>query len=664
MKKLKESNACKAVGVLLLIVFGTLGLFFGGVSIVKYGFDCYKTDNETFFDTNTCTEAINSDISTEYRQIMYSIEDTDEMLDYYTSNYGVNYWFKLEEWDSKTSSYKTTYDDIKDESKYEKVEEFGIDEKENNEKLIHSIDVESSKSEYKYILTVGVTDTIIQDDSNLARYYHFYEFCKPFQSHALTLTILCAIAVITLLIYEISAAGHKKDEEVIHLSWLDKIPLDVLLVVVLPILVCAIYALGSVVAELFWIADQLNIIGWLFGIIALVILIALVIYIYLITIVKRIKAGTIIKNNVCVKIALWIYHPVKKALDNFKYLYHESSKTYKKVIIALLILGCFQLGFSWSYAETYGDGLTKIILLILLGAELIGLVTVIKMNADSKVLLEAAENLANGNLDARIPQDKLDKLNGPFFQHGKNLNSIGEGMQKAIQNELKSERMKAELITNVSHDIKTPLTSIINYVDLLSKEEDPTKQSEYIEVIQRQSQRLKKLTEDVVEASKATSGNITVNIETVSVNEILEQALAEYKDRMDEKQLEVIESIPEYQVIAKADGRLLWRVLRNLFSNVSKYSKNDTRVYIDVKDSSDSISIEIKNTSLEQLNITEEELMQRFVRGDASRHTEGSGLGLSIVQSLIELMNGEFKIHIDGDLFKSTIVLQKDNTNK
>lgn len=664
MKNLKESNACKALGVLLLIVFGTLGLFFGGVSIVKYGLDCYKTDNETFFDTNTCTEAINSDISTEYRQIMYSIEDTDEMLDYYTINLGNNYSFKLEEWNSKSSSYKTTYDDIKDESKYEKVEEFGIDDKENNEKLIHSIDVGASKNEYKYILTVGVTDTIIQDDSNLARYYHFYKFCKPYQSHALTLTILCAIAVIALLIYEISAAGHKKDEEEIHLSWFDKIPLDVLLVVVLPILVCAIYALGSVVVELFWIADQLNIMGWLFEIIALVILIALVIYIYLITIVKRIKAGTIIKNNVCVKIALWIYHPVKKVLDNFKYLYHESSKTYKKVIIALLILGCFQLGFSWSYAETYGDGLMKIILLILLGAELIGLVTVIKMNADSKVLLEAAENLANGNLDARIPQDKLDKLNGPFFQHGKNLNSIGEGMQKAIQNELKSERMKAELITNVSHDIKTPLTSIINYVGLLSKEEDPTKQSEYIEVIQRQSQRLKKLTEDVVEASKATSGNITVNIETVSVNEILEQALAEYKDRMDEKQLEVIESIPEYQVLAKADGRLLWRVLRNLFSNVSKYSKNDTRVYIDVKDSSDSVSIEIKNTSLEQLNITEEELMQRFVRGDASRHTEGSGLGLSIVQSLIELMNDEFKIHIDGDLFKSTIVLQKDNTDK
>lgn len=661
MKKIKENNVFKTLGVLLLVICGIFGLFFGCVSVAKYGFDWYKDDEETFFDTRSFKTAIETDIIVEYISNISYLDNSDKIIDYYTTDFGDSCAFKIEEWNNKTSTYEITYDELEDKSVYVEIEEFGIDYKSSDEKLINVIGLNVDKNEYKYILTVGIEETIIQDYSRLAIEYQLYELCKPFQKYALSLTIFMGIAVIALLIYEISAAGHKKDEEEIHLTWFDKIPLDLLIIFVIPFS-AVFWGLGQACAELFWITDSANVIGFLATIITVIILISLVIYLYLITIAKRFKAGTIIKNNVGVMLFSWIYKHIKKVWNNFKYLYHESPKKYKRVILFLLIVGCFQLGFTYSYTEMYGNSFINFILLIMFAMEIIGLMIVIKMNIDTKVLLEAAENLANGNLESRISEDKLNKLNGPFYQHGKNLNSIGDGMRKAIQNELKSERMKAELITNVSHDIKTPLTSIINYVDLLSKEEDTSKQKEYIEVIQRQSQRLKKLTEDVVEASKASSGNISVNIETVSVNEILDQALAEYKDRMDDNQLEIIESIPNYQVLAKADGRLLWRVLRNLFSNVSKYSKKDTRVYIDVKDSDGFVSIEIKNTSKEQLNISEEELMQRFVRGDASRHTEGSGLGLSIVQSLTELMNGEFNIHIDGDLFKSKIILQKGDS--
>jgi signal transduction histidine kinase len=231
-----------------------------------------------------------------------------------------------------------------------------------------------------------------------------------------------------------------------------------------------------------------------------------------------------------------------------------------------------------------------------------------------------------------------------------------------MQEQLKAERLKAELITNVSHDIKTPLTSIINYVDLLKKNTDPERQQEYLEVLDRQSQRLKKLTEDVLESSKASSGNIDVHLEPTSAAEIIDQALGEYQDRLDAADLNVIVKAADCPPMM-ADGRLLWRVLRNLPSNVCKYAQPGTRVYINAAPEDKTIRLTMKNISKAPLNISSEELMERFVRGDSSRHTEGSGLGLSIAQSLVELMHGRFSIiiegDIEGDLFRADIILPR-----
>lgn len=242
------------------------------------------------------------------------------------------------------------------------------------------------------------------------------------------------------------------------------------------------------------------------------------------------------------------------------------------------------------------------------------------------------------------------------------INDIAGGLSNAVEQSLKSERLKTELITNVSHDIKTPLTSIINYVDLLKKEKMPNeKTTEYLMILENKSQRLKKLTEDLVEASKASSGNIKLNIEKLNVKELIKQVSGEFEDKFKEKELEEINTFPEENIFINADGRYMYRILENMYSNVAKYTLENTRIYIDVVKTHNKVQIKMKNISKQKLNISADELMQRFVRGESSRNTEGSGLGLSIASSLTQLQNGKFNIYLDGDLFKITIEFETVN---
>lgn len=247
-----------------------------------------------------------------------------------------------------------------------------------------------------------------------------------------------------------------------------------------------------------------------------------------------------------------------------------------------------------------------------------------------------------------------------FKTHADNIIDVGHGINTAIDERTKSERMKTELITNVSHDIKTPLTSIINYIDLLQKEDNtPEKNAEYLEVLSRQSTRLKKLIEDLIEASKASSGAIEMNLESVNISVLLSQATGEFEEKLMRKKLSLFVSSPEEEQQVQADGRYLWRVIDNLMSNICKYSMENTRVYVDLIPEEEEVKLVFKNISSQKLNITPEELTERFVRGDKSRNTEGSGLGLSIAKSLTELMGGRLDIAIDADLFKVTLTFPK-----
>ena len=267
-------------------------------------------------------------------------------------------------------------------------------------------------------------------------------------------------------------------------------------------------------------------------------------------------------------------------------------------------------------------------------------------------ILKGVRTMAAGDLHTGV---NAKFLLGPYQTCAEDLNTVAEVAVEAARKQMRSERMRAELVTNVSHDIKTPLTSVINYIDLLQQAENREQTEQYLTVLDRQAQKLKKLIDDLMDMSKASTGNMSVNIEQLDAAEAVSQALGEFSDRLEENSLSAVLRKPETPVPVLADGRLLWRVLHNLMNNVVKYALPGTRVYVDVEQMADGAKISLKNISKEPLNISAEELTERFVRGDASRNTEGSGLGLNIAQSFMQLQKGTMEVTVDGDLFKVTL---------
>lgn len=272
------------------------------------------------------------------------------------------------------------------------------------------------------------------------------------------------------------------------------------------------------------------------------------------------------------------------------------------------------------------------------------------------ILLLGARKMARGNLEHKIP---VKYLWGVFRDFALQMNALSDNARKEAQERIRSERMKTELITNVSHDIKTPLTSIINFVDLLQKPHSPQEGEQYLEVLDRQSSRMKRLIEDLMELSKASSGNLQVNLVTLDAGEAVQQALGEFADKLEAAELTPVFAIPAEPVQIRGDGKLVWRVLSNLLSNAVKYAMPGTRVYLELERTPDAVVLSMKNVSREPLRCNAEELMERFVQGDASRNTEGSGLGLNIAQSLMEVQNGTMTLELDGDLFKVILTFQE-----
>ena len=298
-----------------------------------------------------------------------------------------------------------------------------------------------------------------------------------------------------------------------------------------------------------------------------------------------------------------------------------------------------------------GKGVLSVAMLA--GVNLVVLALLVTDGMQRQKLLTAIQEINSEEGNTRISESGLFAINR---QMAAAVNDLGDGLRHALQEQMKSERMKADLITNVSHDLKTPLTSIINYVDLLKREElHNEKANEYLEVLDQKSQRLKQLTEDLVEASRASSGNVVLDIRRIDVKELLMQTSGEFVERFEARGLQLVENFPQNPQYVDADGRRLWRIIENLFRNVEKYAMPHTRVYLDLINDGDRVAFSLKNISENPLNISPEELTERFTRGDESRSTEGSGLGLSIAKDLTEIQQGTFEIYLDGDLFKVTV---------
>lgn len=468
-----------------------------------------------------------------------------------------------------------------------------------------------------------------------------YNQTKSLYKYSYSTLIISIIIGSIELIYLIYSLGYVKNKEEIYLSWLDKIPLEILFF--------GYFLLFFVEAAL--LAICLSVIS--VDVNLCVMLIMLVGYFSVLsalygagTLLKRIKVHTFFKNSVTYRILKWLvqkYKNVKNTISSNKNLGGKIALYFIGIVTVSILIGLIFKEFGilldivfwiWCYYK------------------------IMKEVDKFKQIHDATEKIYKGDTDIKLDESLYT---GVLKELAIYINDIAGGFSNAIKESLKSERLKTELITNVSHDIKTPLTSIINYVDLLKQENiQNEKAKEYIEVLDNKSQRLKKLIEDLVEASKASSGNIKTNKEVLNVKELLNQVTGEFEDKFNSRCLNIISKLPEETVYIKADSRYLYRVLENTYSNVAKYAEENTRVYIDcILEEKNTVAIYVKNISKDELNISADELMQRFVRGDKSRNTEGSGLGLSIAKSLTELQDGTFNIYLDGDLFKVAIKFKR-----
>lgn len=453
---------------------------------------------------------------------------------------------------------------------------------------------------------------------------------------------------ILIFVFLMCSAGHRKGKDGVSENFYDKIPFDLLLAAVVIIM---IFGIVSYMECIYW----LNSPNYIFVTVTCFSLAALLVLSVLMTFATRCKLGTLFSNMLIVRGCKLVIKGCKLA-GRFIVVILKNADVIWKAGIVYAVMTLFEMIMIFqSYAAYRFFGF--VLLWMLAKLVIAGVLILVLINF--KQVRLAAEKLADGDINYKADTKYMQ---WDIKKHAKTLNSIGGGLSKAVDEKMKSERLKTELITNVSHDIKTPLTSIINYVDLLKKEElENEKAQEYLEVLDRQSHRLKKLTEDLVEASKASTGNISVNRQKTDLGMILSQALGEYEERINAAGLITVLRIPENPITIMTDGRLLWRVFDNLFGNICKYSMPDTRVYIELQALSNEVVFVFRNISKYELNISSDELMERFVRGDSSRNTEGSGLGLSIAKSLVDLLGGTFSLNVDGDLFKVILSFSIEN---
>ena len=493
----------------------------------------------------------------------------------------------------------------------------------------------------QYYTAFDETVQNIDSSSDITLNRALYNQTKSLYKYSYSTLIISIIIGSIELIYLIYSLGYVKNKEEIYLSWLDKIPLEILFFGY-----CLLFFVEAalLVMCLSVISVDVNL---------CVMLIMLVGYFSVLsalygagTLLKRIKAHTFFKNSITYRILKWLiqkYKNVKNIISSNKNLGGKIALYFIGIVTVSILIGLIFKEFGilldivfwiWCYYK------------------------IMKEVDKFKQIHDATEKIYKGDTNIKLDESLYT---GVLKELAIYINDIAGGFSNAIKESLKSERLKTELITNVSHDIKTPLTSIINYVDLLKQENiQNEKAKEYIEVLDNKSQRLKKLIEDLVEASKASSGNIKINKEVLNVKELLNQVTGEFEDKFNSRGLNIISKLPEKTVYIKADSRYLYRVLENIYSNVAKYAEENTRVYIDcILEEENTVAIYVKNISKDELNISADELMQRFVRGDKSRNTEGSGLGLSIAKSLTELQDGTFNIYLDGDLFKVAIKFKR-----
>ena len=507
----------------------------------------------------------------------------------------------------------------------------------------HTIDQSFDTKDFVFAVSVDTKFSVADSMADEAENYETYsKLMFPMLAGAIFGSVLWLIGMVWLTV----TAGRRPEDEEIHLNGFDRWYTEIAAGTVIGIWLAGTIISGTLIAN--------SSLGYS-HVVVTVIVICLICGTYTmawfligyLSLVRRIKAGTLWKNSLIRKVLKWIGKCSGKLVDFARAFSRNTAEKIKVLLVGgaflflqFLIIGC---GFT-------GAGVFLMILLIVDAAAVI---FIIRKADGLDLIMDGLKKISDGELQYKI---KTDTLTGKQKVMAEYINNIGSGLDAAVENSLKKERMQTELITNVSHDLKTPLTSIINYVDLM-KRENPTdpKIQEYLRILDEKSQRLKVLTEDVVEASKASTGNIKLEMNDIDFVEMVQQVIGEFEEKFQEKNLTMMVHFTDEPSIIYADGQRMWRVLENVFGNVVKYAMEGTRVYAEISNRNKKVTFSLKNISAQPLNISADELTERFIRGDVARNTEGSGLGLSIAKSLTELQGGEFKLYLDGDLFKVMI---------
>ena len=474
-----------------------------------------------------------------------------------------------------------------------------------------------------------------------------YDVMAEFAPNAAVVVTVCALAELLFLVFLARAAGRRAGREETVAGWQEKIPFDLYAAVVLGGSAMLVAAAASGTEDTFQGFEPIMI-----AVVLACCAAAYALFLaFWMTLCVRVKLGRWWENTVCCwllrlcrRILRWCWRVLCRAWGALAGFVRGIPLVWRTAV------GCCVIGvLLFALEGNHADGLLLMLIALLSVAACL-------LSMQLRRLQKGGEALAAGDLTSQVDTSHM------YFdlkRHGENLNAISRGMSIAVEQKLKSERLKTELITNVSHDIKTPLTSIVNYVDLLQREHTPEQEREYLAVLDRQAHKLKKLTVDLVEMSKASTGNIPCHIARRSVRELIDQTVGEYAEKLSAARLEPVVTLPDEELYCLCDGALMWRVLDNLLSNACKYACAGTRLYVAARREGETVAFSFKNISRDALNVDPDELLERFVRGDSSRTTEGSGLGLNIAKSLVELQKGTFSIAIDGDLFKVGFILPR-----
>lgn len=482
-------------------------------------------------------------------------------------------------------------------------------------------------------LIIGI-DTELSAEDDIYEASREYEQLHPWIKVCTFSGLVSLMGWIISLVYLTLATGRRTGEEKIHLNPIDKIKTEIL-----------VAAFIFMMVELVILITKVNSEEWaVYGIIVASGTVSLVIdglfLIFYLSMVRRMKAEMLWETSV----ACWLERGIRKVFARQK----------TTVRVLLLFAGHMAVCFVLAVGAFYYQSMTALVVLLLFSAG--ECYMILRKAVEQYQIRLGVEKIRDGALSGKID---IEQLHGEEKSLAEAINNIGEGLLHAVDDSTKNERMKADLITNVSHDIKTPLTSIINYVNLMKLEKiDNERVQGYIKILDEKSQRLKQLTADLVEASKISSGNVKLDMQVIDLVELVYQTSGEFNEKFEQKELTIVTKLPKTAVLIRADGRQLYRVIENLYNNVAKYALEKTRVYVDIAYVEEKVVFSIKNVSEHSLareNSNAGDLTERFIRGDSSRTTEGSGLGLSIAKSLTVLMGGVFDIKVDGDLFKASI---------